>query len=441
MKPLLALAASFVVASSTALAQAAGPVERIGPARVMVGKDCSPATPGELTARSQESAVLDALGGPFAGLVGSFVGAGFTALGGAIEEASRAHAFGGQGVGAFNFYSVTQKKEGPVASFAPNMADGGSVRCVRIKINSAKDSNLDGLEVVSLLAIRSDGFEVLPVYVRYAAAVSSAPNRALPAELHLQFFTPGLVAAGGTPSETLGTAFAVARIPLPRLKPGDPELRASDLVGYRSGVLPLRPAASELKAYFDTRTVAAAAAKAKAEEAERLRIALVRAEEDARAKQPKPDAAVRVLAAKRQLEDGERERAVAIAALQDLIPQDRFIEGASTNVLARVVLVKDANRFGNAIGAALKASAPEFSAGVKTALTPVPEWTASDTAYVEAMVAVDGKSAELNMARSTADAARIATLEGELRVLQARANAAAVGAKKSIPFPGAAYGE
>lgn len=418
-------------------------IDTFAPAQVSITDTCAKAGDAAMTLRTQESGLPAALATPLLGLAGDIVGAGLNALAGVLEEASRAHGYGAQGLEVFDYYkvSVDPIAERVAASPVIGAVEGaaGGLRCLTIDVKAGQGPT-SALYVEAVIARRSDGLEVLPVYFDYREAIAGAPRgRALPAELHIEFAQPG--GATGTPAvaDPLGGVFAIARTPLPTLRPGDPAKLYTDMLAYRSGVVPARPFTGSAKDGYDTiRAGWSVYWSNKSEKAKVDTVDIKRALEDEL--QTPPAAGVRrSLQLQRRSEDLGRDIAAFESSPEYGASSDTRL--GSTNMRARVVFTREGNRFGAAVAKALSDRSKAIGDGVATALAPQPAWTAGETAYVTAMLAVDAKQAELARATLTGgDPVAIAALAREVRSLQASANGAAVTAgRTTLPFPAARF--
>ena len=183
-----------------------------------------------------------------------------------------------------------------------------------------------------------------------------AGNRALPMELHATFTTTSqsLVATGEP-------VFAVARLRLPAVRPGD-VLPADQLAGFSSHAMTLRPE-PETSETGDTGT---------------------------------------------------------------------------TSVAARLILIRDANRFGASLATALEARAPAAGQGVESvALEQLRggSYSTERAALGVALVVVRQKQAALDAAKTGGDQDAIAAAEIALAVAQGDANVKAAAASQRLPYP------
>lgn len=405
------------------------------------------------------------------GLVGDVVSAGADALSRALEEASRERTYAATGQASFAFYGIDVPGVDSATSAVLQTLPAGKPTCLIFAVGDLSDQTAaqplpapvpsgesagDAGAVVDLgqklarlqlprhprlfleavLEPRADGFVVRPVSLWYREALPSAPDRALPAELHVTFSTP---AAQGDAAAT-GAIFAVARIPLPRIQPGAPgPLDLTTLGGYSSVVLPARPRTGRTEEALSA--FRALQAERVANETE-LRV-VTRLLGPARTAAAAGNATGAIKAVYQALLDREAEARhvqtlleVRAASLPTAIAAGSY---GSSNVQVRFVLVRDANRFGMAVAAALKARAPAMGQAVTTLLTPdnpLQAWTQLDTAYVTAQGLVQTRLAELTVAQAGGVASTILTAQLALQNAQALANAAAAASGRSLPYPG-----
>jgi len=417
---------------------------------------------GEGTARSGES--LGLIGGTLvAGLAGDLVTAGLNALGSALEEASREKGFSAIGNSSFDFYAVQKEAvytveeitvkpdlapdlfKCLVISYAAKPAFGAADPTVAAELksqslgpkssdawaNAGLPQNPD-VYVEAMLQPRRDGFVVRPAFVWYRHPFPKAPKKESPAELHTSFSIPS-----GPTGET-AALFALARMRLPKVAPGA-MVRAPALKAYASGVLPHRPTDGSPERTRAAFALALTNLETNLEEVRKATRAVDRAETAAAAPGATAETKAKVQPLKDFLED-------AITKTKPL--QDRWdamsagpspIYNGSTNVGARFTVVRDANKFGMAIAAALKGRAAATGQAITTELTPAapkPAWSAVDTGYVTAMTAVALAQRALDTALAGTDADAIFAAEIALKNAKANANAAAAASDRALPFPG-----
>jgi hypothetical protein len=133
-------------------------------------------------------------------------------------------------------------------------------------------------------------------------------------------------------------------------------------------------------------------------------------------------------------ERGER-LATALAARRVAVAPERF---GSTNVEARLVVIREPNAFGLAIANALTTRATTLGTEVAAELRPDPPsaaWTAADTAWVNAMNAVAAARAAYDTALGGGNAQTILTSQIALRNAQATANQSAAASGRTPPYP------
>lgn len=411
--------------------------------------DC-PSLPAPIAA--DEDKAFTELGLPLATFAAQVAGdataAAANALGAALQEAARARTFAATGQTSFEFYQV--KLEGVDPRLAPAFGLGG--HCLVIQVPSPTRADGTALYIEAQLEGRPDGFLVRPLVVRYDEPLDGAPDsRALPAELHLTFATPG----ARTADTEIGAVFAVARIPLPAMAPNrrvsgrandsrrsgpapipaDPETWA----GYASVVMSPRPTTGTPNDFLTALTTAETQRVAQAQVVVGLDRALTAAR---RAPTPMtPEAQLAIDQAQLALSDGRTVLAATEARVATLAGLRGGLFG-STNVQARFVLVRNENGFLKAIGKSLQDRAATLGTGVTGALTPdAPEgpgdaWTAFDTTYVTAMNDVMAKEAALATAVAGVDPGAILTAQINLINAKAVANAAAAASGRTLPYPG-----
>lgn len=395
--------------------------------------------------------------GVLAGLAGDLLGAGVTALGDALERASREHAFSAEGLARFNYYRIDLAAPLGVAlepTFgAANgclalsvQTPGAQVGLEDGKAGDRKNVGLDPRPQVyleaRLIALR-DGFYVQPAYLAYLAPMSGAPKKASATELHFSFSTPAAV----TENSGRGAIFALAQIRLPRLTPGPQTiLDAEQLMHLGSAALAHR-GKETIEAQRSSIAQVFEAVPAAIDAVESAKHALARAEKRLKALPANADAATRkdaidtVELAREGVEDRELNLAEAREKKGTLEENlGGSLAGGITTAVVRFTVIRDANKFGMAIATALKGKAATAGTALTTHLTAAapaapPAWTEADTALVLAMSNAATAERALATAQAAGDAAAIFEKEIALRNAKAQANQAAAAAKKPLPFP------
>ncbi len=441
-------AAGVLLWASGAAAQSSR-VERIVPARVVVEDKC-PSSPAGIRGANEVGPLVGAAISIGAGLASDMVRAGMEAIGGALDEASKERAVGGQGRGTFPFYlfTVTENR----TSLEPNLGVG-LVRCVVLALNgidgkapvlgtpsaavnewlASRGWATTALYAEAELISHGDSFSIRPVYLWYGQALPGFPKQFTSSELHMTFSVPAS-------SEDNASAFAIARLPLPAVQPGT-VLNEAQLRFHAGPALPLRPtvgAVDSRKQRLDgvLGTIAA----------EELAISegvytLANAQEDLKlAEKPTDDLKAKPRLVRRENAAANR-RLVEARALAKTITNDKktFAIG-TTSVTMRVALIREPNRFGLALAQALKARAPATATAVEAALKdrlmPDPRWSAIDSAYVQAITAVRVAQLAYDTAMGSTDTAVQRQAWAVLQNAKAAANGAAAGANRELPFPG-----
>ncbi len=465
MYRLFAFIAAATVAASTSLS-AAERRDTVVPVQMAVRDSCivapTGATKAERVLDAKESAFGVALGTMGAKFVGDLVGAGLDALGTAIETASAEHGYVATGQTHYPFYTTrlaaagrkTADLQQPPAclilfgqSGRGLVADAKSIPALTELHKQGSDKALGlqlmedptaeaslgdiGLATLPTIYIEvetwetQDGTVVRPVLVWYNQALKGAPAKPAPAELHITFATPS-----GTSS--LGTSYAIVEIALPPIAPGT-ALGPQQLAGRGVVGIPARPTAGSPDSgvtALNLHYTALATANAELDQAATTLATAKRAL--ARNKTAQTEEAVFV--ATEALTAKTAAQKAAVNAVSNL----KSAKVGTTNVQARFVVIKDANAFGQAIGKAIKARADDAKTLAVEELTPkgpTPVWAATDTAYLQAGENVAAKQREVDTAVSGGDASALARLNGELVILKARANEAAVAASRPLPYP------
>lgn len=445
-----AAAPTPAAAGAAAPAQAAPTqAQQMGPARVSVTKNC-PSRPVAATDTNEVGPLLGAALSIGTGLVSDLIKAGIETGAAALEEASKERAIGGQGYGYFPFYSLVVDPAGRRMSL-DNYVGKNMAGCLVVAIDSVKDPKrplhpADGLPdgakkliadwtvqpaVYAEVEMRSsgDGFLLRPNLIWYGQALRGLPRGRVATEFHASFLVP----AAADPSTG---AFAVARIMLPPMQPGDIHTRER-LASYTSAALPLRPTAGSVDTLKTTVDGLLTSIVNESNTIEDEELKLRHAEEDAAI--PGADAAAKVkpTTVRRLIEAARMRRARAERQLGQLLPTNAKTLGTTT-VSARIAFVRQPDRFGLAIAQALKARAPTAAASVGTALgaelDPV-KWSAQDTALVQAAGLVRTAQQAYDAAMAGTDAAVQQQTLAALNNAKAAANAAAEAADKPIPYP------
>lgn len=400
---------------------------------------------------------------------GDVVAAGMSALGAALEEASKEKSFYSTGATEYGFYRAAGDTPSRLAVrqvcviFAvpasepdatefylyqptnggpwiegrapdPGFTETGEERARRPEVGPGV---LQKLSLPTRLAFymeaevmnRQDGFVLIPRLVWRRGAVGKAPDRPLPGEIHVSFSLPGSVHA------QTSVAFAVAQIPLPPL--GDKPLQGDDLRVSAGGALPLRPLTGSAERFSDGfRALQTTIESAQAEQQAVLRLRPDATDAAADASTPAERRAAQ--AASRALDhretDASTREKTAEEARDKLLAEAEAVALGTTNVQVRLVQTRDANAFGVAVGQALAKRAPEIGTAVTQALTPRPAWTPEDTTYVNAMAVVREKEAALAAIAAEDISARLSA-EVALIGAKAAANSAAVARNLPPPFP------
>lgn len=405
------------------------------------------------------------------GIAGDLVGAGLNAIGEALEEASKEKGIVSEATGHF----LSGRVEPPggafrTARFVPAesvclilyspgtaaLAGLGSEPKIDLLRQTAARAQaplqgfdpgtgaltLEGkkaLEAAGVTAIPSlyveaqvwalrEGVVVRPVLVWYRDQMKGAPSKMAASELHVSLATP---AAPSTVD--IGAPFAGARMILPRVKPGD-LLTWNDLRASTSIVMPPRPTAG----YIDTQVTAVntlhTTVGTRKQEERTAKRSFESAERKHTAK-PTAETAEALAAATTVYTDAQSDRAAAETA------RDAFtgMRAGPVNAKLRFVVIREPNQFGLALAKALKTRSAATGTAVGTAITdamtPKPQWTGDDTAYVQALNALDAKQREYDAAVASGDSAAIALKGDELRLAKAKLNEAAVKLNRPIPYP------
>lgn len=394
------------------------------------------------------------LGTMIAALAGQAVKAGVNAAGTAIEEASKEKGFVTEAARGFYFYQIAKPDDSHKTAWAK--VRPGCLILSYTKQDAA--ATLDGLEKEpALLALQehhasdgktprlfsdrdrveaelsaigitrmpslyaeiavipvAEGLVLRPVLVWYRDAQAGVGKGRLDAELQATLAIPGSTG-------DVGATFATARMPLPKIAPGE-ALDFDQLVDSSSVIIPRRTTDGTTATALASINSLLTAQLTKNAEAKAAAAALNRA---------KPTERRKAAVAKKIADDA---KATADKAVRDISYEEVASLGA-TNIKARFVLVKDASKFGLAIATALKGSADSISAAVSKELTPGAAWRAEDTAYVTARATIGAKQRAYAEAVEAGDASKVAAAEDELTVARAKLNEAAAAMNLPLPYP------
>lgn len=467
-----------VAMSATASAQAQR-AETVTTAIVAVADTCA-LTPDAVFNKGGES-TKEAFWALFAPILAAFAGdlakSGVNALGDALEQASREQGFVAEGAAGYHagqidfIQPMTKAADGsdiavgwPNALFTPKRkclhlavpgadaidlifsdavltadnAPGFDWRAADPKAATAAQktsrnrlvalgiTNRPVLYAEILLLPGKEAFVARPLLIWNGSGLKGAPKSASAAELHLLFATPGFDAA----KSGIGTGFAGTRTSLPKLAPQQ-VLGWDALKGKTSILMPLRPSTGYVDnsvTAFNTAVTQVATAKAALRKAESAHAAAKRLA--ARGNKPESVEAL-ILAAEAE---EEAKRALQIAELT--IADRQSAEAGAINVQARVVIIRDENKFGMALAKALKGQAEAVGKATTDAIAPKPDWTAGDTAYLTALQDVELKQKAYDDALAAGDAAATVSAAHALKLSKAKANEAAVASKRQLPYPG-----
>lgn len=505
---LVAVSIVITAYSSAASAQIlSAPVQKIGVAKITLSGECEVFASRNPTYKGQTLPTAGFLAPILGGLLGDVAGAGLNAIGTALETASQERAIGAAGRTNFEFYALDASK--PTVA-VPRL--GTELTCLTIEVPGPHVSNPDGLEnwpptdynvgdnrfvsartgdgrltgeqidelqhrfalkgaaalrLEAQIILLRDGFYVRPVYIHYATRLNGAPSsKALPAELHVSLALPSSVKDGAA-AESI---FAIARIPLPMLKPGDTWW--AEQISTESGLLPFRAddgTTAALKLALASATVRSKAEEDKA--AARVQIAhaigvryndgkiggcvrlncppylasagtlssLTLESLAAWARRPASKVPADILKA---LEEAEKAYAAAVLTVDQSagrLGAVGAVDGAtagSTTLEARVILTRSQNKFGLAVAAALKKQEAPLAAAVSGVITKDdPRWTQAKSDLALARLTVMQKESALVRAQTGGDAEAIEQAEYALLQAKLDVNLKAAALKESIPYP------
>jgi len=439
---ILALLALLPMSALAETPADSGVTESVGVARVLVLAQC----PSEKSGRREPETGAVSAGVIVSDLTGALVTAGLTAVSGALDAASRAKAVGGEGQATFQFYDL---------SFDPSVPDDlkpevlksrigyGNAGCLIVSIDGPTETpalELDeeaGIEVPppslyleAMLDGTTDSFKIRPLVFAYNSSLKGMGNGPRSAELHVSFSTP-------SSDDDANHVFAVTRIKLPAIRPGS---RLTNLRGYGSRALPLRPTSGAVEQTQSTRQALYAAVKTDEALVDSLNTQIARAKEDiATAKKPTDAMLSKPIDLNRQLADALKKQTVDRAKYDGLPQTPDVINLGTTTVSARLIIIKDANGFEKALATALSGKADSISTSVAGLVNQqklqVPQWTADKTTYVTAMAIVDVARQAYDTAMTGTDVEAQIAAHKKLVEAEASANGAASDAKLSLPYP------
>lgn len=448
-------------------------VETTAPAVLAVGSKCALTPSSEIDKQRESTKEFfgAALGGILAAVAGDLVKTGVTAVGTALEDASREQGFVFEGAATYHGgqIDITQAQGAPSNPVPAKASYNPGLRCLHLFVPGAGQINTifsdpnwveaggkfdwlgdDAAAIdkqkearASLLNMgvsgpplfyseivlipTKEGFVARPMLVWYRSQLAGVRTKGpSAAEMHLLFATPSFDAA----KPGIGTGFAGARLNLPKLAPGQLVLW-DQLRGAASVMLPPRPTTGHIDTSvqaFNASVAAVGTAKAelkKAQSAHRAAKRLV-------ASDPKPAAKeAEILAA-----EAEAQGELALQMAQQAISDPQSVRAGATNVQARFVIIRDENKFGMALAKALKGQAEAVGKAATEVLAPSPDWLPADTAYLTALNDVEAKQRAYDAASAAGEAAAILSAGHALQLAKAKTNEAAVASKKAIPYPG-----
>ena len=311
-------------------------------------------------------------------------------------------------------------------AFALNGSDPDDQRDTLARLRAIGLEKAPRLYVEAVLFQTQHGSVIRPYYVWYREKFKGAPSAAKPTELHVVLATPGFDAA----NPGIGSGYAGARLKLPKMKPGD-ALGPDDLKAYESVWLPSRPEAGTLQTALDVRKAALAAIREKRTALEQAERAL----RDAQASTAKTKADL-VRAAQDALLDAQRSLAVVTAAAEPLRVDASGKPVGATNVQMRFVVVRDANKFGQAIAKAISDQAAATGTALKDELLPKPNYSSQDAALLAAKLEVEAKQEAYDKAVTDgADTIVINAARRALILAKSAAVTAAEAANAPNPYP------
>jgi hypothetical protein len=427
--------------------------ESVRPARVLVLDKCVLAADTAVQAKEVLNLGVAAF---LQGVAGDAISAGLNVAAAAIDEASKEKAIGGAGATTFAFYTLNIKDQN--AATITDRLRNAEASCLVIsldtiktpetshfaKLAAARERDVPGLieafraqhlasaDYAPALYLEArleslDGaFRIQPVFLWYPVALPGAPSEAAAIELQTTFAVP----SGSKTDGALGDVFALARIPLPAIKPGD--IWDTDrLSGYSSPALPSRPSDPPLTARKDALVAAVKAVTDAKRAVDDQEVAVAYATADAAQVGAPATAKAAQLTAERTLAANKVAQARAEKALTNIIASGTAFTGGVSSLEAKLVLIRKPNAFGQAIAKSIR----ERGATLGTSLaTRNPAWDEAASAYV--LVQNGVATAELEL-QQTANGtpAELLVKQNALRIAKAAANKAAATAKKPIPYP------
>lgn len=485
----LAMAAWLV--ALPAQAQQAARAETTVPSRLSVRDDCLFAPMGQMVERMSTSLETGFLAPILAGFAGNLAQGALTGISAAIRRASEEHGFTAVGSDGYMAGTLARGEAHGVSTYemvatprclilavprAPargGAAGGGAAAFAAYGLDLSGDDAADdeaiaqrntqlaelGLKdadpaayVEIALVPGREGVLVRPMFVWYRAPIASAGQQVRSTELLVELATPNFAAN----ADQLGTLFAVSRIRLPRMQPGQAPMDEAGLVGIGATYLPYRPTTGSvgdrLNALKGAEDAVIANTRAKATTQRTLdvaRAALAAAATPAAAQTARTEvnnaeyaltlADVELTAATNRRDTlraaSGTTQTVSSATLREPAWGEAGSVGA-TNARVSFIVVRDANRFGLAIADALSSQAPALGTAVTRELTPQAEWTPARLALLTATRDVLAKQASYDAAVATGVAEQIRTAHTALLLAKHSANAAAEALGEPAPHPG-----
>lgn len=434
--------------------------------------------------RNQQVEALPALLVPVvAGLASSLAQSALSGISNALKRASQEHAYTARATDGFMYGSLVRTETAGLSQYrfhsqpkclifwvpnAPGVRNdslarftGDAAGFASDHLNfSQRDIALQEIGITAPPAVyvevivypRAEILEIQPSLVWYRNPLGSAGTRSRPTELTVEMATPSY-AKDGNP---IGTIYALSRIELPRMTPGQDPLRLADLAGIGQIYHPNRPAAGYIKDQIDALEKAEAALATAVTELTTAQRSLEAANvADAAASTPVTRAAVvtaqnlkddktRTLSTREtelamlRLATGTTVARLPGAVAEPLLVSDSGTMGA-TNASVAFIVVREEDKFGMAIATALGAQGQALGTAVSSAvtdgLTPDVAWRPSDTTYLAKVLDVQAKQAALATAEAGGDPAKILEARGALLNAMAQANEAAVAADIEPPYP------
>lgn len=454
MRRFLPILCAATVGAAAVPAEAQMRAESSVPGRLAVRNSC-PMTDLAAIAKEQQEVEAAFLAPILASLGGELAKSALGGIANAIDAASKEHAYTASGSDGFFLGGVDRGSEGSwgfsrnskclifwvpsgkakaggLADFSQEAVRHGIID--ESKLSDLVATELPGIGLMSAPAVyieialvpNAEAQVLRPTLVWYREPIGRAGNSARRSEIAVSLASPSY----GKDVDAIGSIFALSRIELPRIAPGE-VFRTDELTGLGTTYHPHRPTTGAVDNAVSSRNSAdAALVTATVAETAAKRVydaAMLKAKASGKAE----DAAA-ALVAQHALEDAMAARTAAATKVSIQKPVTGI---GATNARVSFMVIRDANKFGLAIASAVGAQKEALGTAVTTALTPQPDWAAGDTTMLNASLDVQAKQNAYDAAVAEGDATKILTARNALLLAKAKANEAAAATNRPLPYP------